>query len=155
MFEIAIKKILKNEGGYVNNPLDSGGETNYGISKKSYPDLDIKNLTMLQAKEIYKSDYWDRLRLDHIKNINISSSLFDFAVNVGSYQATKVIQKIVNTEINGIIGAKTIRAINNQNSLLLDLHFTLEKIIFYISLVEKNKRNLSFLIGWIKRAING
>lgn len=59
-FDRAFLIILKHEGNYVNHPSDPGGETNYGISKRAYPDLDIKNMTIEQAKEIYKKDYWDR-----------------------------------------------------------------------------------------------
>ena len=51
---IIIEKVLKHEGGYVNDPTDLGGETNFGITKRFYPDVDIKNLTKEQAVEIYK-----------------------------------------------------------------------------------------------------
>ena len=154
MFEFALKKMLKNEGCYSDNPSDSGGKTKYGISKKSYPNLNIKKLTESQAKKIYKKDYWDRLKLDNINNLNIASSIFDFAVNVGNNRATKIVQKIVKTKVDGIIGKKTIRAINSYDSLLLDLYFTLEKIRFYIELVEKNRKNYTFILGWLKRCFN-
>ena len=58
----AFEKVLRHEGGYVNDPLDLGGETKYGISKRSYPHLDIKNLTLDQAKQIYFRDFWQRGR---------------------------------------------------------------------------------------------
>ena len=51
-FEEAVKSVLKHEGGYVNDPKDPGGETNFGISKRAFPDLDIKNLTEEDAIEI-------------------------------------------------------------------------------------------------------
>ena len=51
-----ISKVLEHEGGYVNDPKDLGGETNFGITKRWYPDLDIKNLTKEDAIEIYKKD---------------------------------------------------------------------------------------------------
>lgn len=57
-FDMAIEFTLSWEKGYVNNPNDPGGETKYGISKRAYPHLDIKSLTLEQAKEIYRSDYW-------------------------------------------------------------------------------------------------
>ncbi len=57
-FNKAVRIILAHEGGYVNHPADPGGETNMGISKRSYPDLDIKNLTVAMAKEIYFRDFW-------------------------------------------------------------------------------------------------
>ena len=52
-FKLAIPRVITNEGGYVNDPDDPGGETKYGISKRSYPALDIKNLTVEQATAIY------------------------------------------------------------------------------------------------------
>ena len=63
-FQEAIKFVLKWEAGYVNNPTDPGGETNFGISKRKYPAVDIKNLTVAGAMEIYKRDYWDLFGLD-------------------------------------------------------------------------------------------
>ena len=57
-FDLAIPIVLENEGGYVNDPADPGGETKYGISKRSYPALDIKNLTVEQATAIYLRDFW-------------------------------------------------------------------------------------------------
>lgn len=61
---MAINFVLPQEGGYVNDPDDSGGETNFGISKRKYPEVDIKNLTDVSAMAIYRRDYWDRNNLD-------------------------------------------------------------------------------------------
>lgn len=81
-FEECVEIILKHEGGYVANILDPGGETKYGISKRSYPDLDIKALTQRQAIEIYRRDFWEKLG---IHNLPESHRLmyFDCAVNQG------------------------------------------------------------------------
>ena len=57
-FDDIIKVVLKHEGGYVNDPKDPGGETNFGIAKRSHPDVDIENLTEDEAKDIYKEHYW-------------------------------------------------------------------------------------------------
>jgi len=59
-FDEIIEVVLHHEGGYVNDPKDPGGETNFGIAKRSHPDVDIKNLTKDGAKEIYKEHYWDK-----------------------------------------------------------------------------------------------
>jgi len=83
VWDTSINITLGFEGGYVNNPNDKGGETKYGISKKAYPDLDIANLTIEQAKEIYKRDYWDRCKCAFIPDA-LSMALFDFAVNSGT-----------------------------------------------------------------------
>ncbi len=60
-FDDAFTRLLGNEGGYVNDPRDPGGETNWGISKRSYPTVDIKNLTRTQAEDIYMHDFWEPL----------------------------------------------------------------------------------------------
>ena len=65
-FDEIIEGVLKHEGGYVNDPTDLGGETNFGITKRFYPDVDIKNLTEEGAKEIYKRDYWDKNKVDDV-----------------------------------------------------------------------------------------
>ena len=62
-FDKIIEVVLEHEGGYVNDPDDAGGETRYGISKRAYPDENIKELTVDRAKELYKRDYWDRFRV--------------------------------------------------------------------------------------------
>ena len=65
-FDEIIEVTLHHEGGYVHDPTDLGGETNYGIAKRFYPKVDIKNLTKDGAKEIYKKDYWDKNKVDDL-----------------------------------------------------------------------------------------
>jgi lysozyme family protein len=65
-FDDIIEVVLEHEGGYVNDPQDPGGETNFGVAKRSHPDVDIKNLTKDGAKEIYYQDYWIKNRVTHI-----------------------------------------------------------------------------------------
>src|SRR5690606_8388459 len=81
-FDQAVEFVLQVEGGYSNHPKDRGGETRWGISKASFPDLDIKNLTVSQAKEIYRQHYWNRCRCDEVAP-PINAVLFDAAVNHG------------------------------------------------------------------------
>ena len=65
-FGDAIKVILKHEGGYVNDSDDPGGETNMGISKRAYPEIDIKRLTEAEATAIYYDDYWRPARVEDV-----------------------------------------------------------------------------------------
>ena len=81
-FERAFEIVVGLEGGYVNDPRDPGGETNWGISKRSYPALDIPSLTREQAKSIYKSDYWDKIDGDS-RPWGPALVMFDCAVNQG------------------------------------------------------------------------
>ena len=152
-FDKAIEKTLVNEGGYVNDPSDRGGETKYGISKRSYPSVDIKNLTEAGAKEIYKRDYWDRLRADEIKSQKVAFELFDTAVNMGVRTASKLIQGCVGVHPDGVIGNITLQAINKTDEELLLLRFKLAKIARYAYLAEKRPANRKFLLGWINRAL--
>lgn len=87
-FEKALKFVLKWEGGYVNDPKDPGGETNYGISKKSYPNEDIKNMTLERAKKIYYENYWLKSGCDKL-SYPLDMIMFDTSVNMGRSRANK------------------------------------------------------------------
>ena len=150
-FNKAFKKVLKFEGGYVNDKSDSGGETKYGISKKAFPNLDIKNLTLNEAKEIYKKVYWDRIKGDEIKSQKIAELIFDTAVNMGAYFAIKSAQKILNVKQDGIIGAITLNALNNVNEEVFIKDYKLARIAKYVEIAKGDK--IKFLRGWIKRVL--
>lgn len=108
-WEKAIAFVLSYEGGYVNDPNDSGGETNFGISKKAYPSVDIKALTVDEAKDIYKRDYWNAISGDELPG-NMAFAAFDCAVNQGVGPAIKLLQIAVGVEVDGKIGPKTVGA---------------------------------------------
>ena len=152
-FETAIEKTLLNEGGYVNDPSDRGGETKYGISKRAYPNVDIKNLTTDQAKEIYKRDYWDKLKADNIESQLVANELFDTSVNMGVRTASKLIQGCVDAHPDGIIGNATLQKINEMDEELLLLRFKLAKVARYTYLAKKRPANRKYLLGWINRAL--
>lgn len=78
------------EGGYVNDPKDPGGETKYGVSKRAYPNLDIKNLTLEGAKAIYKRDYFDKV--PHLQDIDLHLTVFDTAINSGVSVAASILR---------------------------------------------------------------
>lgn len=82
----ALEFTLRWEGGYVNNPHDPGGATKYGISQRAFPDLDIENLTLEQAKEIYRTKYWEAIQGDE-RPFSEAVAIFDFAVHSGVYRA--------------------------------------------------------------------
>lgn len=89
-FNKALKFVLKWEGGYSNDPRDPGGETKYGISKRSYPNEDIKNMTLERAKEIYYQNYWLKAGCDDLP-YPFNIVVFDTAVNMGRSRAIKFI----------------------------------------------------------------
>ncbi len=91
-FEAAILFVLNREGGYVLDPKDPGGETNFGISKRAHPDVDIKNLTREQAVGIYRKEYWDSLTLNRYPT-PLAVAAFDCAVNQGVERAAQLLYK--------------------------------------------------------------
>lgn len=116
-FEKYVNVILKNEGGYVNDPKDPGGETKYGISKRAYPHEDIKNLTIQRAKDIYYHDYYMRVNADCFIDPLLALSLFDFAVNAGVGRAIKMLQTLAKVDPDGKIESLTINAANNTKCI--------------------------------------
>ncbi len=152
-FNKAIEKTLINEGGYIDDPSDKGGETKFGISKRAYPDVDIKNLTINGAKTIYKRDYWDKIKADDINSQAVANDLFDTAVNMGARTASKILQGCANTHPDGYIGANSLKAINATNEELLLLRFKLAKIARYAYITKKRPENKKYLLGWINRTL--
>ena len=146
VWNTAIMTTLEFEGGYVNNPNDTGGETNFGISKKAYPDIDIKNLTIEQAKEIYKRDYWDRCKCAFIPDA-LSIALFDFAVNSGVKRAVKELQRALGVTVDGIIGNQTVGACNRIPTRQVLENYMQNRIEF----LYKLKAWEHFKNGWSKR----
>ena len=146
----AFDELMKSEGGYVNDPNDRGSETKYGISKRAYPNLDIKNLTLEQAKDIYYKDYWCVCKCDNLPDA-ISFMVFDFCVNAGCNRAIKTLQKCVGVNADGVIGNQTIGACNSANVHKVIEEYTQRKIDFYLSIVERNPNQKHFLNGWINR----
>lgn len=156
LYDSAFKELIGLEGNYVNDPYDRGGETKYGISKRQYPDLDIKNLTLDQAKAIYKRDYWDKLSLNLVPH-QIASELFEQAVNFGVYWAGYHLQRALNLlgenlATDGVIGPKTIDAANDYSDKRI-LFRVLNGLQFmrYVEIVSDNPSQQRFFKGWLKR----
>lgn len=149
-----IEVVLRNEGGYVSNPSDPGGETKFGISKKSYPALDIASLTIDQAKEIYFKDYWLKLPFEEVIPDELALQMFDTSVNAGSKIAVKIVQYILRINKDGILGQDTLRAIQSADPLpLVNLYIDARKE-FYKGLADSKPALNAFLRGWINRVKN-
>jgi hypothetical protein len=127
-FTKVIEFVLEHEGGYVNHPDDPGGETNMGISKRAYPDLDIKNLKKQQAVEIYKRDYWDKAGCEKL-DFPLAACHMDAAVNAGIGRATKFLE-----------------GCNGDWKLYLELRNT-----FYLDLIKRKPAMKVFQKGWLRR----
>lgn len=153
LFNRCISVVLQNEGGYVNNRFDPGGETNFGLSKRQYPDVDIKNLTRNYAIEIYFRDYWSPMNLKNIENENLVLQIFDMGVNAGRLTAIKMIQRIVNAEDDGVIGEQTEGLINNSPEDLTELYKS-ERKKYYFNIARKYPDEQVFISGWLNRVEN-
>ena len=160
-FNKAIIKLIGVEGGYINDPNDPGGETKYGISKRSYPHLNIKDLTKADAYSIYKYDFWDKAKLDNIINQDIAEEVFDSIVNIGplvlrwlqkAYNLTNYNQGNRDIAVDGIIGNQTILAVNNSkypNRILKTLNGL--QFMHYVECVENNPKLEKWFGGWLTR----
>ena len=148
-FEKAFKYVIYNEGGYVNDPSDLGGETKYGISKRSYPHLDIKNLTLEQAKKIYLCDYWLKGKFEQISDDTLATQLFDLSVNLGIKAETIVLQRALR---DGLLGPITLSATNNADPQALLAAMKSEAAGYYRLIAARNPQQQKFLSGWLRRA---
>ena len=152
-FDDIIEVVLEHEGGYVNDPDDPGGETNFGIAKRSHPDVDIKNLTKDGAKEIYYQDYWIKNRVTQMPE-DLKHIYFDMCVNQGRGRAVKILQRAANAKgadltVDGGLGPKTITALKGVE---LD-RVRAYRIKYYADLVTRKPDLEKFYFGWFRRGL--
>src|ERR1035437_2782754 len=148
-FELAITSTLKNEGGYVNDPDDPGGETNFGISKRSYPQVDIKNLTEEEASAIYLRDFW---KFDGIDNQMLANKVFDMSVVMG-HSAIRILQKLLSgLAIDGEYGSDTEKEVNASNAFLLLERYQSALAQHFRDIITLVPAEGKFLSNWLRRA---
>jgi len=146
-FNLAIDTVLTNEGGLSENPSDPGGLTNFGISQRSYPTVDIRNLTRETAAAIYQRDFW---HYDAVQSQPMATKIFDMSVNMG-HAAIRILQTCLGVTVDGIWGPGTCAAVNAAgDSLLSDYRLALGR--HYQNLVLANPALAQFLKGWLRRA---
>ena len=158
-FREAVEFVLKNEGGYSKDPYDPGGETKFGISKRSYPDLDIPSLTMEEAMTIYQTNWWSRYHYTRIESQQLATKILDMSVNMGPKKAHKIVQRALNTilhcklKVDGILGDKTFSALNSVKDVE-QTHRAMShyQAKFYESLWTRVKKLTRFKRGWLRRA---
>ncbi len=152
-FDDIIEIVLKHEGGYVNDPKDPGGETNFGIAKRSHPDEDIKNLTKEDAKRIYYQDYWMKNRVPQLPD-ELKHIYFDMCVNQGRGRAVKILQQAANAKgaglkVDGGMGPKTFAARNGVELQRVRAY----RVKYYADLVTRKPDLEKFYFGWYRRAL--
>ena len=132
-FESAFERLIGHEGGYVNDPRDPGGETKYGISRRSYPGEDIAGMTLERAKVIYLRDCWGPAGCDAVPD-GIKFDLFDMAVNSGVKQAVKTLQRACGETADGVLGPRTLAAVQVMPSARLVARFNGSRLLFMADL---------------------
>lgn len=146
-FDKVMDFILAEEGGYVNNPADPGGETNFGISKRQYPGIDIKNLTKELAKSIYAVDFWRFIQGDELP-LPIALMLMDAAVNMGPSAAVHILQDALGVASDGKLGPFTLSrvlAIREINNFIAE--YTALRFFEYTEMTNFH----AFGLGWSRR----
>lgn len=145
--------VLRNEGGSAptNDPADPGGTTKYGISQKTYPELDIAALTLAQAQQIYERDFWNPLHAEDLPD-GLALCVFDAAVNHGVVTAIRLLQRALGVKVDGVVGAATKRAALEA----LPMHaaeFMSLRLARYEEVAQGNERLTKFLHGWRMRVL--
>lgn len=156
--------ILAWEGGFVNDPHDRGGATNKGVTIATWRaqgydndgdgDIDVedlKRMTNAQWLGIFKKNYWDRWRADQIEDQGIANLLVDWTWSSGMY-GVKLPQKVLRVDIDGVVGPKTIAAINNHpNKEALFNALKEEREAFLWRIVRRDKTQNRYIKGWLNR----
>ena len=151
-FNIAVQTVLRNEGGYSNDPDDPGGETKYGISKRSHPDLNIANLSMAEAIGVYQREYW---KYDEVSDQAVATKIFDCAVNHGNVRIPqRACYRITGKpdRQDGAWGPETLAAINIVPPSLMLQAIRWEWAQSILQDVIANPPRLKFAAGWLARA---
>ena len=149
-FNQFIERVLAHEGGYVNDPRDPGGETIWGVTRRTASANgytgNMRTMTREQAIEIYRKAFWERYQADKMPDA-VAFQFFDACVNHGYGNAARMLQRAAGVADDGVIGAVSLAAINKlpENDLLL--RFNAERIVFYTKLSAFP----SFGKGWVRR----
>ena len=171
-FKISFQKTLTHEGGHVNDPDDLGKETYKGISRANhknwsgwscidkykansgFPSILDKDIELQKQVELfYLYEFWLPLKADQIQNQISADSIFDFAVNSGIKTTVLIVQSVIGTKADGIIGEKTLQKLNSLDFGYFQPAFTVAKISHYLAIIKKRPTNKKYLYGWIIRAL--
>ena len=153
-FEAALKHVLVSEGGYVDHPADPGGRTNLGVTQKVWEewvghDVDeqtMRSLTPEMVAPLYEKNYWDRIKADNLPS-GVDYAVFDASVNSGVSRAIRWLQACVNVDADGVIGPKTLAAVNAANPDTLIDDYSKRRLSFLMDL----KHWPTFGRGWSRR----
>lgn len=165
IFKPAYEKMIRNEGGYVNHKVtgDRGGQTYAGIARTFHGDwpgwdlidrneMDDPRLTEL-VFGFYKQKFWGRIKGDDIESQRIAETVFDFSVNAGHRTAIKLVQLVVDTTPDGLVGLKTLARLNAADEELFMSKYVIAKVARYAEIVQRDRSQIKFLLGWLNRTL--
>lgn len=153
-WERAIEFVLRMEGGAEAERVtgDPGGLTKFGISQKSYPKLDIANLTIDDAKAIYRRDYWEACNCDSLPTA-FAIATFDSAVNQGTGVAARILQLTLGVEADGVVGDKTITAAHKADPSRVRVLLA-QRMAAYLRLMDEKPNLKIFAVNWSNRVLS-
>ena len=160
--QATLDRILSREGGYVDNPVDKGGPTKFGVTlatlaewrkgwQKSVTEADVKALTLQEAKDIYRKAYIEQPGYMAISEPNLFDLVVDSAVNHGPARATKILQEALGVVSDGIMGAKTQVAIGKMDAGHLYRKAVAARARFYGRIISSDNSQAVFAAGWMNR----
>ena len=158
-FQIYAPILKRLEGGFVNDPADKGGATMCGVTLSTYRQYygshltvdDLKHISDVEWCHIMQTGYWDKIKGNQINNQYIAQLCADWCVNSGVKTAVRKIQEVLHLDVDGLVGQKTLAALNGS-----DWHDIFDKIYlarqnYYNNLVRRNVSYKKFLSGWLRR----
>lgn len=149
-FKDVFNRVIGYEGGYVNDPHDAGGETNWGVTKRTAQENgytgSMKAMTREQAYKIYEKAFWQRYNCDKLSPA-VAFQFFDAAVNHGVGNASRMLQRAVDVADDGIVGKVTLSAVEKMPISDFILKFNAQRIKFYTKL----KSFPRYGAGWMNR----
>lgn len=157
-FEDCLARVLRHEGGYVHDKLDSGGRTNLGVTQRVWEEwvghpvseADMKALTLEKVAPMYKMKYWNPSYCEKLPK-GLDYVVFDFAVNAGTGRSVKTLQSAIGVLADGVIGPRTMAAINDANPKELINKFSDARADFYQGIVTRKPDQARFIRGWLNR----
>jgi lysozyme family protein len=149
-FDEAFDALLKHEGGFSDHAADPGGKTRFGVTeavarREGYRG-DMRDYPLDEAKRVYQKLYWNALRLDDLRS-EFRFDLFDAGVNSGVAQTVRWVQRIVGVTVDGLLGPRTLSAVNNSDAAKFLAKFNGQRLLFMTSLSTWP----SFGRGWARR----
>lgn len=153
--------VLSWEGGVSDHPADKGGLTNKGVTmatwrgycaKKGKPATEktLRAMTQSEWEEIFKAGYWDKCKADEIGDQSVANMLVDWVYNAGSNAIVRT-QRLLGVTADGIVGQKTLAALNARSPLPLFGAIRAARLAYYEALARANKSQAAFLKGWKRR----